>query len=211
MTDNELLIVNYLDLILKDAACELNYKKDYELLLAVMFSAQTTDKKVNNVTSKLFDKYDTLDKLNELNEDELEKIIHPIGLSKTKAKNAKLIIKELIEKYDYKVPMEIEKLTSLSGVGIKTANVVRAELFNIPSIAVDTHVERVAKRLGLCLQNDKPIVIENKLEKVFPKERFILLHHQLIHFGRYYCTSKKPKCDNCKLCEICLYFKNKKI
>lgn len=203
-------ITTYLDEILPNASCELNYKKDYELLLAVMFSAQTTDKKVNSATNVLFKKYDSLDKLNEASEEEIESIIHHIGLSKTKAKNAKLIIKDLINKYDYKVPSSFEDLTSLNGVGVKTANVVRAELFQIPAIAVDTHVERVSKRLGLCKKDYSPIEVEKRLEKLFPKESHIKIHHQLIHFGRYYCLARGPKCANCALKDICTYFKKKK-
>ena len=203
-------ITTYLDEILPNASCELNYKKDYELLLAVMFSAQTTDKKVNSATEVLFAKYDSLDKLDEASEEEIERIIHPIGLSQTKAKNAKLIIKDLINKYDYKVPSSFEDLTSLNGVGVKTANVVRAELFKIPAIAVDTHVERVSKRLGLCKKDYSPIEVEKRLEKLFDKEIHIKLHHQLIHFGRYYCLARGPKCDNCALKDICIYFKKKK-
>ena len=202
-------ISSYLDEILPNASCELNYTKDYELLLAVMFSAQTTDKKVNVITDILFKKYDSLDKLNEASEEDIKEIIKSIGLYRNKAKNAKIIVKELIEKHNYKVPSSFEELTSLSGVGVKTANVVRAELFSIPAIAVDTHVDRVSKRLGLCKNTYSPIEVEKRLEKLFPKESHIKIHHQLIHFGRYYCLSRSPKCENCKLKEHCLYFKKK--
>ena len=203
-------IIEILEQRYPDALCALHYTKDYELLLAVMFSAQTTDKKVNAATKILFNKYDSLDKLNEASVEEIENIIHPIGLSQTKAKNAKLIIKDLIDKYDYKVPSSFEELTSLNGVGVKTANVVRAELFKIPAIAVDTHVERVSKRLGLCKKDYSPIEVEKRLEKLFDKEIHIKLHHQLIHFGRYYCLARGPKCDKCALKDMCSHFKKKK-
>ena len=145
--ENKELLLNYLDEILPNASCELNYSKDYELLLAVMFSAQTTDKKVNEATAKLFKKYDNLMDLNNISLEELEDSIRFIGLYKNKAKNAKKIIETLINEHNGVVPSDMDQLLALPGVGIKTANVVRAELFAIPAIAVDTHFERVSKRL----------------------------------------------------------------
>ena len=208
--ENKELLLNYLDEILPNASCELNYSKDYELLLAVMFSAQTTDKKVNEATSKLFKKYDNLLDLNNISLEELEDSIRFIGLYKNKAKNAKKIMETLINKHNGVVPSDMDQLLALPGVGIKTANVVRAELFAIPAIAVDTHVERVSKRLGLINNKATPVDVEKKLEKMFEKDIHIKLHHQLIHFGRYHCLARNPQCENCKLVTFCKYFKKKK-
>ena len=208
--ENKELLLNYLDEILPNASCELNYSKDYELLLAVMFSAQTTDKKVNEATAKLFKKYDNLLDLNNISLEELEDSIRFIGLYKNKAKNAKKIIETLINKHNGVVPSDMDQLLALPGVGIKTANVVRAELFAIPAIAVDTHVERVSKRLGLINNKATPVDVEKKLEKMFEKDIHIKLHHQLIHFGRYHCLARNPQCENCKLATFCKYFKKKK-
>lgn len=208
--ENKELLLNYLDEILPNASCELNYSKDYELLLAVMFSAQTTDKKVNEATAKLFKKYDNLLDLNNISLEELEDSIRFIGLYKNKAKNAKKIMETLINKHNGVVPSDMDQLLALPGVGIKTANVVRAELFAIPAIAVDTHVERVSKRLGLINNKATPVDVEKKLEKMFEKDIHIKLHHQLIHFGRYHCLARNPQCENCKLVTFCKYFKKKK-
>ncbi len=208
--ENKELLLNYLDEILPNASCELNYSKDYELLLAVMFSAQTTDKKVNEATAKLFKKYDDLIDLNNISLEELEDSIRFIGLYKNKAKNAKKIIETLIDEHNGVVPSDMDQLLALPGVGIKTANVVRAELFAIPAIAVDTHVERVSKRLGLINNKATPVDVEKKLEKMFEKDIHIKLHHQLIHFGRYHCLARNPQCENCKLKTFCKYFKKKK-
>lgn len=208
--ENKELLLNYLDEILPNASCELNYSKDYELLLAVMFSAQTTDKKVNEATAKLFKKYDNLMDLNNISLEELEDSIRFIGLYKNKAKNAKKIIETLINEHNGVVPSDMDQLLALPGVGIKTANVVRAELFAIPAIAVDTHVERVSKRLGLINNKATPVDVEKKLEKMFEKDIHIKLHHQLIHFGRYHCLARNPQCENCKLVTFCKYFKKKK-
>ena len=208
--ENKELLLNYLDEILPNASCELNYSKDYELLLAVMFSAQTTDKKVNEATAKLFKKYDNLLDLNNISLEELEDSIRFIGLYKNKAKNAKKIIETLINEHNGVVPSDMDQLLALPGVGIKTANVVRAELFAIPAIAVDTHVERVSKRLGLINNKATPVDVEKILEKMFEKDIHIKLHHQLIHFGRYHCLARNPQCENCKLVTFCKYFKKKK-
>ncbi len=205
------LISSYLDEILRDAACELNYSKDYELLIAVILSAQTTDKKVNSVTPDLFKKYPKLEDLSKAKLQDVEDIIHSIGLYKNKAKNIVTCAQELIKRHEGKVPSSFDDLTALSGVGRKTANVVRAELFQIPAIAVDTHVERVSKRLGLALENDDPYKIEVKIEKLFPKDIHIKIHHQLIHFGRYFCLARNPKCEECKLKTICKYYKLNKL
>lgn len=200
-------IFSFLDSKFPDAHCELNYSKDYELLIAVMLSAQATDKSVNLVTKELFGKYQTLEALNQASEEEIEKIIHSVGLSKTKARNLKLIVKELIEKYHSQVPYKKEELMSLPGVGRKTANVVRIEYFKIPEIPVDTHVERVSKRLTLAKEKDSTYEVEIKLKRKIPKERLIKAHHQLIFFGRYLCKSQNPNCNECPFGSFCRYFK----
>ncbi len=202
-------IESYFDEILKNASCELIYNKDYELLIAVMLSAQTTDKKVNKVTEVLFKKYPSIDALADAEVKDIELIIHSIGLYKNKAKNVIGIAKSLKEKFNYHVPNELDELTSMPGVGRKTANVVLAEIYHYPVIAVDTHVERCSKRLGLAKKDDSVLIVEKKLSKLFKKENRIKIHHQFIHFGRYYCLAQNPKCHECKLCDYCLYYKKK--
>ncbi len=203
MKNNIAIICEYLDELLPNVGCELIYSNDYELLLAVMLSAQTTDKAVNGVTSILFSKYKTLNELDNASFEEVEAIIHPLGLSKNKAKNLKAIVHELLIKFNGVVPNNRIDLMSLPGVGHKTAGVVLAEYFKKPEFPVDTHVARISKRLKLAKENDEPIEIENKLKKAFPETSWIKLHHQFIHFGRYYCLAKSPKCKSCKLVGIC--------
>ncbi len=201
-------IINYLESLFPDPRCELNYSKDYELLLAVMLSAQTTDKRVNMVTSILFNKYDTLNKLASADINDIIEIIRPIGTFNKKAQNIIKISNDLLVNQNGIVPNDRKYLESLPGVGRKTTNVVLANLYNVPCIAVDTHVARVSKRLGLAKPSDDVLAIERKLNKKFPKENLARLHHQLVLFGRYYCKSKNPLCSNCKLKNICTY-KNK--
>lgn len=197
------LIQEFLDKEFANVGCELHYKKDYELLIAVMLSAQTTDVAVNGVTDFMFVKYDTLQKLNEVDVSEIESIIKPIGLYKNKAKRVKEIVSSLIEKYDGAVPSDREKLTELPGVGNKTACVVRAEIFKIPEFPVDTHVLRISKRLNLCNKNDEPMDAEGKLKRTFEEDNWIKLHHQFIHFGRAICKAQNPLCEKCALREYC--------
>lgn len=200
-------IINYLDSLFPDPRCELNYSKDYELLLAVMLSAQTTDKRVNMVTSILFNKYDTLNKLASADINDIIEIIRPIGTFNKKAQNIIKISNDLLVNQNGIVPNDRKYLESLPGVGRKTTNVVLANLYNVPCIAVDTHVARVSKRLGLAKPSDDVLAIERKLNKKFPKKSLARLHHQLVLFGRYYCKSKNPLCSNCKLKNICTYKK----
>ncbi len=207
MTDK---IVNYLDELFPNPRCELNYSKDYELLLAVMLSAQTTDKRVNMVTSELFSKYPNLETLSQASLDDIINIIRLIGTFNKKASNIILISKALLKDYNGIVPNNREYLESLPGVGRKTTNVVLANLFNEDCIAVDTHVSRVSKRLKLANMNDDVLTIEKKLNKKFKKNDLGRLHHQLVLFGRYYCKANNPLCYDCKLKDICNY-KNKKI
>ena len=196
-------ILNYFDKILPNAKCELNYNKDYELLIAVMLSAQTTDKKVNEVTKVLFKKYNSLKKLSEANINDLEDIIKIIGTYHKKAMYIKDISKGLLN-IGY-VPNDRSFLESLNGVGRKTINVVLSVLYNEPYMAVDTHVKRVSIRLGLANKNDDVYKIENKLYKLIPTKNINKAHHQFVLFGRYYCKAINPKCDNCELKKICKY------
>ena len=207
MKTNIVHLLDYLDELFPHASCELFYTKDYELVIAVMLSAQTTDKSVNAVTTVLFDKYKSLDELNAASLEDIEEILKPIGLYKNKAKNLKGIVKDLIEKFNYVVPSDKDLLQTLPGVGNKTAGVIRAEIFKIPDLPVDTHILRISKRLNLAKKDDEPIDVERKLKKIIPIERWIKSHHQLIHFGRYFCTARSPKCAECKIKDCCNYLK----
>lgn len=195
------LIIDYLDELIPNPKCELNYNRDYELLLATMLSAQTTDKRVNMVTSILFKKYDSLDKFRMANINDIIEIIRPIGTFNKKANNIIEIAKRL-ESVNDVVPNDRKFLESLPGVGRKTTNVVLSNLYNEPYIAVDTHVQRVSKRLGISKSEDV-LKTEKKLYNFFKGANFGRLHHQLVLFGRYYCKAKNPECLNCKLKDIC--------
>ena len=194
-------IIEYLDEIIPNPKCELEYNKDYELLIATMLSAQTTDKRVNSVTKILFKKYPSLEDLKNAPIEDIKKIIRPIGTYNKKAENIKKIADELIKNGG--LSNDRKFLESLSGVGRKTTNLVLSTIYNEPYIAVDTHVTRVSKRLGIAKKNDDVLTIEKKLNKVFPKEKLSRLHHQFVLFGRYYCKAKNPLCENCKLKDIC--------
>ena len=196
-------ILSYLDELFPNVGCELNYHKDYELVIAVMLSAQTTDVAVNNVTQVLFDKYQTLESLASADLEDIEDIIHSIGLYKNKAKNLIGIAQTLVDKCGGVVPFDKDELQKLPGVGNKTAGVIRAEIFKIPDLPVDTHILRISKRLNLAKQEDDPYKVEMALKKAFPEDSWIKLHHQLIHFGRYFCTAKKPQCEKCKISGFC--------
>jgi len=204
------LIQTYLDEILPDAKCSLDFHNPFECLCAVMLSAQTTDKSVNLVTPDLFKAFPDAFAMSSADAEEVEQLIHSIGLYRNKAKNLIGISKALVERFEGVVPQTKEELTSLPGVGIKTANVVLAECFNVPAMAVDTHLSRVSKRLALANDKDAPEVIEKKLERRFPKDKWIKLHHQMIWFGRIRCKAISPICEDCKLSGICKEFKKKK-
>lgn len=197
------LILGYLDEIFPNVGCELYYSKDYELVIAVMLSAQTTDASVNLVTHKLFKKYKNLEELANAELSDIEDIIHSIGLYKNKAKNIIGIAQKLLTDFNGVVPSEKDKLTTLPGVGNKTAGVIRAEIFKIPDLPVDTHILRICKRFGITKKNDGPLETELKLKKLIEEDRWIKTHHQMIHFGRYLCTARKPACESCKLAHIC--------
>ena len=195
-------IIDYLDELIPNPKCELNYNRDYELLIATMLSAQTTDKRVNEVTKILFAKYPNLEMIRKANINDIINIIKSIGTYNKKAKNIIEIANRLKEKNDI-VPNDREFLESLPGVGRKTTNVVLSNIYNVPCIAVDTHVERVSKRLKLAKKDDNVYEVEKKLTQKFKNYDLCRLHHQLVLFGRYYCKSVNPKCENCKLKNIC--------
>ena len=180
----------------------LEYKKPYELLIATILSAQCTDKRVNEVTKDLFIKYPTLESFADADLRELEKDIKPCGFFNMKAKHIKAAAEKLISDYDGEVPSDIDELTSLPGVGRKTANVVRTHIFLIPSIVVDTHVKRVSGRLGWTKETD-PEKIEYDLMKKIPKERWCLINQDLINLGRSICHARKADCENCFMADIC--------
>lgn len=196
-------IIAYLDTIIPNPRCELEYSKDYELLIATMLSAQTTDKRVNEVTRVLFKKYPSLKDLAGADIEDIKQIIRSIGTYNKKASNIKSIAKNLLEKSNGIVPNDRKFLESLDGVGRKTTNVVLSNIYNIPCIAVDTHVSRVSKRLGIAKEADDVVVVEKKLNKFFKDDDLCRLHHQLVLFGRYYCKAIKPECENCGLKKYC--------
>jgi endonuclease-3 len=191
-----------------NASCELVYHNLYELLIAVMLSAQTTDKSVNLVTPNLFMKYPTALSLSNAEYDDVKSIIARLGLSSNKAKNIIATSKMLVEKYNCEVPSTLEELITLPGVGRKTANVVLSEGYKIPRIAVDTHVERVSKRLGIVSDSASVLDVEQTLMKLIDEPLWHKSHHLLLFFGRYFCLSQNPKCSECQLTQFCNY-KNK--
>lgn len=190
-----------------DADTELEFKTNYQLLVAVILSAQCTDKRVNVVTSELFKEYGTPEKMITLSEEELQKKIFSCGFYKNKAKNILATSRILVEKFNGEVPDDLETLRTLPGVGRKTANVVAAVAFNIPAIAVDTHVFRVANRIGLANAKDE-LHTELQLQKAIPENMWLKAHHLIIWHGRRCCESRKPKCEKCLLIDECKYFKH---
>jgi endonuclease-3 len=182
--------------------CYLNYETPWQLLVAVILSAQCTDARVNIVTKDLFRRYDTLEKLAQASQEELEKEIHSIGFFRAKAKNIIACAKRLTEVYGGEVPSGLEDLTSLAGVGRKTANVIRGNIYHEPSIVVDTHVKRISRKLGLTDETD-PEKVERDLMKVLPKDHWILYNIQIITLGRSLCTARSPRCSECFLQEYC--------
>ncbi|XMB85600.1 endonuclease III [Mycoplasmatota bacterium WC44] len=202
-------ILHVFDDMFPDAECELTHTNEFELLVAVMLSAQSTDASVNKLTIDLFKKYKGPKDFVQVPISELENDLKQIGLYRNKAKSIKETSKILLEKFDGKVPSTMKELTSLKGVGRKTANVVLSVAFNIPSIPVDTHVDRVSKRLGLANENDNVLEVEKKLMEVIPKDKWNSSHHQFIFFGRYHCTARNPKCDQCDLISECVYNQTK--
>lgn len=185
-----------------ELTCYLNHDNAWQLLVATILSAQCTDARVNIVTAELFKKYTTLEALASADIRELEEDIRTTGFYHNKARNIKACAAELLERHGGEVPSDIESLTALSGVGRKTANVIRGNIFNEPSIVVDTHVKRISGKLGLTKETD-PVKIEMALMKVVPKDHWILYNIQIIRLGRTICTARNPKCDECFLKDLC--------
>ena len=199
-------VVSKLNAIFPNPKCELEFNSNYELLVAVILSAQCTDKRVNIVTKELFKNYNTPYKMITLSLEELENKIHSCGFYHNKAKNILAMSNDLIERFGGKVPCNKEDLQTLAGVGRKTANVVYSEGFNGDAIAVDTHVLRVSNRLGLA-KTDNPHLCENKLMNIFDKKDWSRLHLQFVLFGRYICKSQNPQCKECPFTKMCIYYK----
>lgn len=186
----------------REYRCYLNHDNAWQLLIAVIMSAQCTDARVNLVTKDLFRKYDTLEKFAYAEIEELEQDIHSIGFYHNKARNIILCARKLVEEFDGQVPKSLEELTSLPGVGRKTANVIRGNIYDEPSVVVDTHVKRISRRLGLTKEED-PVKVEFDLMKALPKEHWILYNIQIITLGRSICTARSPKCSECFLSDLC--------
>lgn len=191
-----------------DAHGELTYQTPFQLLIAVILSAQATDKSVNKLTPVLFAKYPEISDLASASQEDVENTIRHIGLYKNKAKNIIATAQQILTRFDGQVPKTHEELESLPGVGHKTANVVLAEIYQIPAIAVDTHVSRVAKRLNISKPDASVEEIEQDLMRKIPKKDWIVTHHRLIFFGRYHCLAKNPKCESCPIQSYCKYYKD---
>ncbi|MBY8908454.1 MULTISPECIES: endonuclease III [Salinicoccus] len=196
-------MIDKIDVMFPDAECELVHRNPFELTIAVLLSAQCTDNLVNRVTRDLFKKYRTPEDYLAVELPELENDIRSIGLFRNKAKNIQKLCRDVIDRFDGEIPDNYEDLVSLAGVGRKTANVVLSVAFGVPRIAVDTHVERVAKRLGIARYKDSVLEVEKTLMQKVPEARWSKTHHQLIFFGRYHCTARNPKCETCLLLEDC--------
>jgi endonuclease-3 len=186
-----------------DAHCELNHSNPFELTIAVLLSAQCTDETVNKVTKDLFQKYKKPEDYLAVPLSELEQDIRRIGLYRNKAKNIQSLCRILLESYNGQIPDKHEELVELPGVGRKTANVVVSNAFGVPAIAVDTHVERVSKRLGIAAWKDSVLEVEKKLMSKVPRDEWTLTHHRLIFFGRYHCKAQNPRCKICPLSDLC--------
>ena len=186
-----------------DARCELNHSNPFELTIAVLLSAQCTDETVNKVTADLFRKYKRPEDYLAVPVEELEQDIRRIGLYRNKAANIQKLCRILIEKHGGEVPRDYGSLVELPGVGRKTANVVISNAFGVPAIAVDTHVERVSKRLGIAKPDDSVLEVEKKLMRLVPRDEWTITHHRLIFFGRYHCKAQRPNCPACPLIDLC--------
>ena len=190
-----------------DAPCELNHRNPFELAVAVVLSAQTTDVSVNKVTPRLFEKYPTPEALAEAPLEDIEDCIRRIGLYHNKAKSIQGLARGVVEQFGGVMPQTMEELTSLPGVGRKSANVIMSVCFGMPAIAVDTHVERVSKRLGLAAPKDTVLEVEKKLMRKLPKAEWSHAHHLFIFFGRYFCKAKNPQCPDCPFTSFCREYK----
>lgn len=202
------IIYNQLLQLFPDADCELVHHNIYELAISVILSAQTTDVSVNKVTPNLFKCYPTIASLANADVNDVANIIKTLGLYRSKAGNIIAFSQQVMKEFNGKIPNNRQQLMSLAGVGQKTANVILSVGYNIPAIAVDTHVFRVAKRLRLAFQNDDVASVERKLEQKFLKSQWSKLHHLLIFFGRYFCKAKNPNCSQCPFKDFCYYYKH---
>lgn len=204
--NSNIKIIEILKQTYPDAKCSLDFSSPFEMLIAVILSAQCTDERVNKTTPAIFSKYNTPEDFANMDLNLLEKLIHPCGFYKNKAKSIKATSKILVEKYNSEVPKTMEELVSLPGVGRKTANVVMLEAFNSPQgVAVDTHCKRIANRIGFSKEKE-PEKIEQDLLKIFPKKYYYDLNHVLIWHGRNICDSRKPKCEQCPISKYCNYY-----
>lgn len=213
MTKKELaqLVNAKLDIMYSDAKCGLNYSSIFELIVAVSLSSQTTDVAVNKVTPLLFQKYPSAFEMKDAKLEDIENLIHSLGLYKNKAKNLILLSNELVNRYNGEVPSSLEELQKLSGVGYKTASVVLVEGFKIPAFPVDTHISRITKRIGLVKESFNPTQISINLMKLYDKALYHKLHHQMIYLGRYTCKSQRPLCNECLMKDFCKYYKSSKV
>ena len=198
------IVLEEINRLFPDAQCELVHKNPYELIVAVALSAQTTDVSVNKITPSLFTKYPTPYDLAMAPIEDIEQAIKQIGLYRNKAKNIKMLATQLVERFNGDVPSNRKDLESLAGVGRKTANVVMSVAFDYPALAVDTHVERISKRLKLAKIDDSVLTVEKKLCQIIPNSRWNKSHHQFIFFGRYFCKATNPNCKECKLFDLCV-------
>ena len=204
-------IIEFLKVTYPDAKCSLDFSNPFEMMIAVMLSAQCTDERVNKITPILFKKYNTPQKMTEIELKELEKIVYPCGFYKNKAKNIIAASKMIVESYDGKVPNDINELMKLPGVGRKSANVIMLEAFGNPKgIAVDTHAKRISNRMGLSKESE-PLKIEQDLLKVFDKSLWYDVNHLLVWHGRGYCDSRKPKCGDCSVNKYCDFYNKNKV
>lgn len=201
-------VLDYFANHMPDAKTELNYNSPYELIVAVILSAQCTDKRVNIITPPFFKQFPTLETLADADIDLIYEHIKTCSYPNNKAKSLLGMAKKVCEEYGGEIPNSIEELQKLPGVGRKTANVVASVVFNIPAIAVDTHVFRVSNRIGLVKKATTPLETEKQLNKYIPKELWSVAHHWLILHGRYVCKAQKPDCGNCGISEFCDYYKN---
>lgn len=196
-------ILDTIGTMFPDAHCELNHNNAFELTIAVLLSAQCSDQMVNKVTADLFQKYKSPEEYLAVPLEELEQDIRRIGLYRNKAKHIHNLCRILIDQYGGEIPSEHDQLVKLPGVGRKTANVVVSTAFDVPAIAVDTHVERVSKRLGFAGWDDSVLEVEKKLMKRVPRDEWSVTHHRLIFFGRYHCKAQNPQCQVCPLLDVC--------
>ncbi|HIT90281.1 MAG TPA: endonuclease III [Candidatus Merdenecus merdavium] len=196
-------ILDKMEELFPNAHCELNHSNAVELVIAVVLSAQTTDEAVNKVTPALFAAYPTLDDYDKADVEDIAAYIKRIGLYRNKARHVKRLTHQIKYEYHGEVPSDMNELTKLAGVGRKTANVVQSVWFGIPAFAVDTHVERISKRLGLAKPADDVLTVEKKLKRKIKRERWNKGHHLFIFFGRYFCTARNPRCEECPFVSIC--------